>query len=270
MRIHWHISRPPILRGKTVPNFSTCTRVHMVNLILTQTLILTLLILLNPTIWPYFSKYIKTLLMIVYSAFQWRFLKPRLHDTTSCQTGCQSGLTTGCIVYTNIHSCIQPVVKPVVQRSLTTGWTNSGCSFRLNEQWLFVQHGCQPGCQTGLTTGWMFVYTIQPIVKPVVQPVVSCKRGIINYSLATVYLKYICRRLISRVQRPLRPASDRKSTEWAILCNLHKSCLSGTSHSQNYNTYRLFAMTSSARCSCSVRIRWSSSDFRTNNFFVVA
>jgi len=45
----------------------------------------------------------------------------------------------------------------------------------LNEQWLFVQHGCQTGCQTrlttGLTTGWMFVYTIQPVVKPVVQPV---------------------------------------------------------------------------------------------------
>jgi len=27
-------------------------------------------------------------------------LKPRLHDTTCCQTGCQTGLTTGCIVYT--------------------------------------------------------------------------------------------------------------------------------------------------------------------------
>ena len=53
-------------------------------------------------------------------------IKPRLHDTTCCQTG----LTTGCIVYTNIQpvvkpvwlpvwqpavSCIQPVVKPVVQ-----------------------------------------------------------------------------------------------------------------------------------------------------------
>jgi len=34
-----------------------------------------------------------------------RLLKPRLHDTTCCQTS----LTTGCIVYTNI----QPVVKPV-------------------------------------------------------------------------------------------------------------------------------------------------------------
>jgi len=36
-------------------------------------------------------------------------LKPRLHDTTCCQTGCQTGLTIGCIVYTNIR----PVVKPV-------------------------------------------------------------------------------------------------------------------------------------------------------------
>jgi len=27
-----------------------------------------------------------------------RFLKPRLHDTTCCQTGLTTGLTTGCIV----------------------------------------------------------------------------------------------------------------------------------------------------------------------------
>jgi len=25
-------------------------------------------------------------------------LKPRLHDTTCCQTGCTTGLATGCIV----------------------------------------------------------------------------------------------------------------------------------------------------------------------------
>jgi len=37
----------------------------------------------------------------------------------------------------------------------------TGFDNRLNEQWLFVQHGCQ----TGLTTGWMFVYTIQLVVK---------------------------------------------------------------------------------------------------------
>jgi len=49
-------------------------------------------------------------------------LKPRLHDTTSCQTGCTTGLTTG----------------------LTTV---------LNEQQLFVQPVVRPGCTTGLTTG---------------------------------------------------------------------------------------------------------------------
>ena len=36
-------------------------------------------------------------------------LKPRLHDTTGCQTGYTTGLTTGCIVYTNVY----PVIKPV-------------------------------------------------------------------------------------------------------------------------------------------------------------
>ena len=50
------------------------------------------------------------------------FLKPRLHDTTGCQSGCQTGLTTGCIVYTNI----QPVVKTGCQNRLTTGLT-TGC-----------------------------------------------------------------------------------------------------------------------------------------------
>jgi len=91
-------------------------------------------------------------------------VKPRLHDTTGCQTGCQTALTTGCIVYANIQqpavSCIQPVVKPVVQRGLTNRLNDT---VRLNEEWLFVQHGCQTGCQAFLTTGWMFVYTIQPV-----------------------------------------------------------------------------------------------------------
>ena len=36
-------------------------------------------------------------------------IKPRLHDTTGCQTGCTTGMTTGCIVYTNIY----PVLKRV-------------------------------------------------------------------------------------------------------------------------------------------------------------
>jgi len=42
-------------------------------------------------------------------------------------------------VYTNI----QPVVKTVVQPRLTTGWTNSGCSFNT------VRDGCKTGCTTG-------------------------------------------------------------------------------------------------------------------------
>jgi len=82
-----------------------------------------------------------------------------IHDTT----GCQTSLTTSCIVYTNIRpvvkpvwqpswqpavSCIQPVVKPVVQPGLTTGWTNSGCSFNT-----VVKPVVQPGSTTGLTTG---------------------------------------------------------------------------------------------------------------------
>ena len=48
-----------------------------------------------------------------------------------------TGLTTGCIVYT--AGC---------KTGCTTRFDN-----RLNEQRLFVQHGCQSGCQIGLTTG---------------------------------------------------------------------------------------------------------------------
>jgi len=59
------------------------------------------------------------------------YVKPRLHDTTGCQTGCRTRF-------------------------------DNRFDNQLNEQWLFVQHGCQ--------TGWMLVYTIQPAVKPVVQP----------------------------------------------------------------------------------------------------
>ena len=73
-------------------------------------------------------------------------LKPRLHDTTCCQTGCQTDLTTGCI------GC-QSVVQPV----LTTGWTNSGCSFNT-----------------------VVKPVVKPVVQPVWQPVVSCKRGVMH------------------------------------------------------------------------------------------
>jgi len=68
----------------------------------------------------------------------WPFVKPRLHNTTCCQTG----LTNGCIVYT--AGC---------QTGCTTRFYN-----RVERTVLFVQHGCQTGLYNrfdkhGLTTG---------------------------------------------------------------------------------------------------------------------
>ena len=100
-------------------------------------------------------------------------VKPRLHDTTCCQTGCS------CLVYTNI----QPVPfdnrfnerKPVERRVAVRSTV------------------CTTGFTTGLTTGCIVQTNLQPVWqpvgrfftrynrlynKPVVQPVVSCKRGI--------------------------------------------------------------------------------------------
>jgi len=73
----------------------------------------------------------------------WQFnltLKPRLHDTTCCQTGCQLSYR----LYNRFDNGL----------------------YRVNKH----PTGCQTGLTTRLTTGWMFVYTIQPVVKPVVQP----------------------------------------------------------------------------------------------------
>jgi len=55
-------------------------------------------------------------------------VKPRLHDTTCCQTGCQTDLTTGCIVSTaGCHTgCTTRFDK--------CSWTNSGCSTRLSNR----------------------------------------------------------------------------------------------------------------------------------------
>jgi len=39
------------------------------------------------------------------------FVRPRLHDTT----GCQTGWTPACIVWTNIQAVVQPVIQPVWQ-----------------------------------------------------------------------------------------------------------------------------------------------------------
>ena len=49
--------------------------------------------------------------------------KPRLHDTTCCQTGCRTSLITRCIVYTNIQRVVKPVWQPV--------WQPVGCLFTL-------------------------------------------------------------------------------------------------------------------------------------------
>jgi len=87
---------------------------------------------------------------------------------------------------------IQPVVKPVIQPGLTTGWTNSGCSFNT-----VIQHSWT-NSQTGLTTGWMFVYPIKPVVQPVWQPVVSCKQG------------------CQRAGETLWPVCDRSTTWYAV------------------------------------------------------
>ena len=88
---------------------------------------------------------------LVYIVFILEF-KPRLHDTTCCQTG----LTTGCIVYTNI----QLVVKTGLTTGLTTGCivytavvklvVQPGLTTVLNEQ-LFVQQGCQTGCSAAVS-----------------------------------------------------------------------------------------------------------------------
>ena len=83
-------------------------------------------------------------------------IKPRLHDTTCCRTGCQPGkclYTRYNRLSNQFHNWLYCVNKHSTgcQTRLTTGLTNgyvvytAGCTTRfdnrLNEQWLFVQHG---------------------------------------------------------------------------------------------------------------------------------
>jgi len=70
------------------------------------------------------------------------------------QHGCQIGCTTR---FDNVWQLVERTAVPWTQLS---NWvwqpverTVAVRSSRLNEQWLFVQHGCQTGCTTGLTTG---------------------------------------------------------------------------------------------------------------------
>ena len=193
-------------------------------------------------------------------------IKPRLHDTTCCQTGCQCGcrLTTGCIVYTNI----QPVVKAVWQPAVSTGCImyTAGCQTgcitgcttqfdnRLNKQWLFIQSGLT----TGLTTGWMFVYTIQPVFKLVVQPVVSCKRGIRMALVCTERRRHVgpaCRllsQLILHVPRRYTPNSfctNHVSRSFIIVdfCLLFRPHC-GTTYVDAVYSYRLSSMVCQSVC----------------------
>jgi len=82
-------------------------------------------------------------------------LKPRLHDTTGCQTGCQTGRLYR--VYKHSTGC---------QTRLTTGLTNgcimytagcqTGCTTRFDNRLDVCSHdtaGCQTRCTTGVTTG---------------------------------------------------------------------------------------------------------------------
>ena len=62
---------------------------------------------------------------VIYHMF--RFLKPRLHDTTCCQSGCQTGcqngltttLTAGWMFVYTIQSVVKPVVQPVSQLAVS-------------------------------------------------------------------------------------------------------------------------------------------------------
>jgi len=133
------------------------------------------------------------------SANNFAAIKPRLHDTTCCQTGCQTHLTAGCIVYTNIQPVVKPIWQPVwqpVERTVAvpSARLSNHLSIRFDNRFdnrLYRVNKHATGCQTALTTDWMFVYTIQPVVQPVVQPVpvVSCKRGFKSLSVLKTFNK---------------------------------------------------------------------------------
>jgi len=142
------------------------------------------------------------------------FLKPRLDDTTCCQTGWQPGKC----LYTRYNRLSNPLsyrlYNPVWQPVERTSVRSTRLSMRLsnpfdnrfhNRLYRVYKHStsCQtvfvkPVVQPGLTTGWMNSCSFNTVVKPVWQPiwqpvgcmftrysrlsirlpVVSCKRGI--------------------------------------------------------------------------------------------
>ena len=68
-------------------------------------------------------------------------------------------------VYSRLSNRLYNPVSQPVERTVAVRST------RLNEQWLFVQHGCQTGYQTGCTTGLTTVLNEQLFVQHVVKPV---------------------------------------------------------------------------------------------------
>ena len=71
----------------------------------------------------------------------------------------------------SLHITLQSTVRELFSPVYTIQPVDNRLDNRLNEQWLFVQHGCQTGC-TGLK-----------------QPFVSCKRGISKQRRSIEYRK---------------------------------------------------------------------------------
>jgi len=71
----------------------------------------------------------------------WFIFKPRLHDTTGCQTGRTTGLS-------------QPVEQPAVSCIQTSNRLRNQLNNRLNVC-LHDAAGCSVCCSTGLTTGYI-------------------------------------------------------------------------------------------------------------------
>ena len=69
-----------------------------------------------------------------------QLLKPRLHDTTCCETGCQGGL---------------PIERTAAVRSTRLSIRLSNCLDNRLDVCLHDTAGCQTGYTTGLTTGYI-------------------------------------------------------------------------------------------------------------------
>ena len=134
-------------------------------------------------------------------------IQPVVKPVVKHSTGCQTRLTTGCIVYT--ARC---------QTSCTTRFDN-----RLNEQRLFVQHGCQTGLYN---------------------PVVSCKRGTsrplhsrryiapCQWSVVTMWISCTVSKMLPLFQCLWPPVTFRSASVWYDSWNYTSRVLSD-SHSWN-------------------------------------